>query len=402
MTRLLSLGVGVALFGASTLLAAHEIDVMTQNQYLGADLTPALQAATADPFDPAAFNAAVVDTLRKMAASRPAERSRALAAQIAQRQPDVVGLQEVYEFACLPFPGVPEVAGRGCDDASIRAAFGNRLQDTADALQGRYVVAGRVTNLKIDAIPFTIDGFPAVLAFADRDAMLVRQGLPASWVNLSPTGTCTRPVEQGCNYLTSPGPLATPLGAITIERGFMAVDLRVRGRDYRVFNTHLEQRLLAPSQPQTRLLQVGQAYELLGAALGTWDGQRTVIVVGDLNSAPVDTIPVPPYPATLPWAPALPVVPPYQVFAGNGFSDAWTLSPGRAEDGFTCCQAEDLLNPRSQLYERIDMVFTLQRPAAVRQMKRLGDSVGDRLRPPGHGGLWPSDHAALAATLAFD
>jgi endonuclease/exonuclease/phosphatase family metal-dependent hydrolase len=392
---------GAALLAAASLSPAAEIDVMTQNQYLGADLAPVLGAATAVPFDPAAFSAAVVDALRKIAATRPAERARALAHEITERNPDVVGLQEAYAFACLPYPGVPNVAGRGCDDESIRAAFSDHLQDTVAALRGHWVIAGKVTNLKVDAIPFAIDGFPALLAVADRDAILVRLGLSAGWVDFTAYGACAKPSDQGCNFLTAPPPFATPVGSIAVERGFLAVDVTVKDRAYRVFNTHLEQRLLAPNLPETRLLQVGQAWELLGTALGTWDGVKKVIVVGDFNSDPADTIPVPPYPATLPWAPTLPVVPPYAVFTSSGFTDTWTLRP-HDSPGLTCCQAEDLMNRQPALYERIDMIFSLSWPSHVLDMKLLGNTMGDKTRPPGHGGLWPSDHAALAAKLKFD
>lgn len=398
MRSLLSFGLAVALFGSALPGRANGIDVMTQNQYLGADLAPVLGAATAVPFDPAAFNGAVVDTLRKIAATRPAERVRALADEIVQRHPDVVGVQEAYAFECRPDPRVPVLAGKGCDDPLIRAAFTDHLQDTAAALRGRYVVAGRVTNLQTPTIPFVVGDQPALLTVTDRDAILVRRGLAATAVDFRPIGAC-RVSDQGCNYQTAPPPFETPIGPIAVERGFLAVDLTLHGRAYRLFNTHLEQRLLAPDLPQTRLLQVGQAYELLGTALGTWDGQRQLIVVGDFNSDPADTIGAP-YPATLPWAPTLPVLPPYAVFAGNGFSDAWTLRRHH-EDGATCCQDEDLRNRRSALTERIDLVFTLGRPALVLDMQRLGLGLGDKTRPPGHGGLWPSDHAALAALLVF-
>lgn len=401
MRHPLSAWLGAALFSAASWCSAGEIDVMTQNQYLGADLAPVLGAATANSFDAAAFSAAVVDALTKIAATRPAERARALAEQIARRDPDVVGLQEAYMFACQPYPGFPGGPGLGCDDPAIRAAFTDHLADTAAALHGRYTIAGRVTNLQIGAIPFAVNGYPAVLALADRDAILVRRGVRAAWVDFSTTTAC-RVSDQGCNYRTAPPAFPTPMGDIAIERGFLAVDLTVRGRAYRVFNSHLEQRLLAPNLPETRLLQVGQAYELLGTALGTWDGVKKVIVVGDINSDPADTIPVPPYPPTLPWAPALPSVPPYQVFTANGFTDAWTLRPHHRGEGPTCCQDEDLRNHRSALYERIDMIFTLTRPAHVTDMMLLGDSPEDKTRPAFHGGLWPSDHAALAARLKFD
>lgn len=258
-----------------------------------------------------------------------------------------------------------------------------------------------MTNLNVAGIPFLVNGYPALISMADRDAILVRKGLASAWVNFVPIAACAKPSDQGCNYLAAPPPLSTPAGTIAIERGFLAVDVTVRGQPYRVFNTHLEQRLLAPSLPQTRLLQVGQAYELLGTALGTWDGVRKLIVLGDMNSAPVDAIPVPPYPATLPWAPALPTVPPYHVFLFNGFTDAWTLRP-HADAGFSCCQSEDLANRQSQLTERIDMVFALPRPSRVENLSLLGNDQEEGVRRIGGGVLWPSDHAALAARLHFD
>lgn len=393
--------IGVPLLTAATLASAGGIDVMTQNQYLGADLTPVLAAATAEPFDAAAFDAAVVQALRRIAATRPAERARALAAQVRQRAPDVVGLQEAYEFRCLPYPGVDPVPGRGCDDPDVRAAFTDHLGDTVAALGGAYRVAGRVTNLQVAAIPFTVNGMPAVLGLADRAAILVRRGLPAQPVDLAAIGLCPKPSDQGCNDQTAPPPFGTPLGPIAIERGFVAVDVRVDGRDHRVFTTHLEQRLLAPDRPDTRLLQVGQAWELAGTVRAAWDGARNVIVVGDFNSAPDDVIPMPPYPPVLPWAPALPVLPPYHVMVASGFADAWTRR-AHAEPGPTCCQEEDLTNRLPALYERIDLVFALPRPARVHDVLRLGLTPGDKTRPPGRDGLWPSDHAAVAARLDFD
>lgn len=379
--------------------AAAEIDVMTQNQYIGADLAPVLTAATAVPFDPAAFNAAVVDALSKIAAGRPTDRARALAAEIAKRNPDVVGLQEAYKFECMPFPGYPGGPGLGCDDPAIKAAFRDLLQDTQSVLLGEYVVAGKVTNLQVAAIPFFVNNYPALLAVADRDAILVRKGLPASWVNFVPFGACTKPSDQGCNYVTAPPPvtvtLPSPLPPVTIaiERGFLAVDVTVRSRAYRVFNTHLEQRLLAPNLPETRLLQVGQAFELVTTALATRDATKKLIVVGDINSDPTDSISSPPYPPNTPT--------PYMLFTLNGFTDTWTMRSGSG-DGLTCCQEEDLSNRRTEVYERIDMIFSLTRPSRVLNMRLLGNKMGDKTRPPGNGGLWPSDHAALAARLRFD
>lgn len=388
-----------ALLCAAGLAHAADIDVMTQNQYLGTDLAPVLAAATAVPFDKDAFSAAVLAALQGIAKTRPGERTEALATLIARRHPDVVGLQELYEFRCDPYPGVPEVPGRGCHDPSVRAAFTDHLADTASALAGLYKVVGRVTNLSVAGLPFVVNDFPALVTVVDRDAILARADSDAVAVDFSKLSAC-RVSDQGCNYYTAPPPFDTPLGPLAIERGFLAADLTVKGQPYRVFNTHLEQRLLAPDLPETRLLQVGQAYELLGMALNTWDGVRRVIVTGDFNSDPADTIPVPPYPPVLPGT-SLPTVPPYQVFAGTGFTDAWLLRPADGP-GYSCCQAGTLDNRWPAYYERIDLVFSLTPPSRVVDMRLLGDRVADKVHPPVNPGLWPSDHASVAAKLHFD
>jgi hypothetical protein len=129
---------------------------------------------------------------------------------------------------------------------------------------------------------------------------------------------------------------------------------------------------------------------------------RAIIVTGDLNSDPADTIPVPPYPATLPWAPTLPVAPPYWILAYAGFTDAWLLRPQPAQPGCSCCQAETLDKRAASFDERIGPIFSLTPPMRVLDMKLLGDTMGDKTLPPGTTGPWPSDHASLAAKLQFD
>jgi hypothetical protein len=72
------------------------------------------------------------------------------------------------------------------------------------------------------------------------------------------------------------------------------------------------------------------------------------------------------------------------------------VNPG--SDGFTCCQAPDLLNPNSTLSYRIDLVLT--RGVSVENIKLVGDQPSDRtLFPPSDPPLWPSDHAGVLATL---
>jgi hypothetical protein len=99
----------VALLGLVQSVSAADIKVMTQNQYLGADLTPLFTAPSQSE-----FNAAAVVALQQVAANRPAERVKALAAEILWEWPALVGLQEMYLFACTDL--APAHDGIGCDD----------------------------------------------------------------------------------------------------------------------------------------------------------------------------------------------------------------------------------------------------------------------------------------------
>jgi hypothetical protein len=65
----------------------------------------------------------------------------------------------------------------------------------------------------------------------------------------------------------------------------------------------------------------------------------------------------------------------------------------------SCCQWEDLKNRRSELYERIDLIWSSV-PPKVRDARLLGESIGDKTLPKGQG-LWPSDHASVAAKLSY-
>ena len=68
--------------------------------------------------------------------------------------------------------------------------------------------------------------------------------------------------------------------------------------------------------------------------------------------------------------------------------------------GLSCCQAEDLLNRKSDLYERIDLIFSLAPPRKVQEARLLGESISDKTLPVGKG-LWPSDHASVGARLQY-
>jgi endonuclease/exonuclease/phosphatase family metal-dependent hydrolase len=369
-----------------------DIKVMTQNQYLGADLTPIVSAE-----NPADFNDAVIAALLSIAANNFPERANALAESIADKSPHLVGLQEVYEFECVDF-------GSGLC-STFHGAFNDHLAVTLDALAGHganYVVVAEVQNLTLPAVGFPFPGLPVFLnddlvpdifiKVTDRDVILAR----ADVVTQAVPYACDRPSLDGCNFNTF-ATADTLAGPIIIERGFVGVDARIDGQDYRFVNTHLEVQFPAPLA-LAPMIQAGQATELLLtlAFQPAAPGSR-LIVVGDINSSPTDPVFDGPF--------DFPIQPPYQQLANGttlfgdplGFflTDIWGLRPGKP-DGFTCCELPDLSNPVSQHGERIDVIFTLPAPISVK-----ANVLDAKTRDKTRSGHWPSDHASVSAELAY-
>jgi hypothetical protein len=341
---------------------AH-VDVMTQNQYLGADLAPVLQAAATG--DAAAFNAAVVGALRQAASNNPAARMAAQAEVIAKRRPDFVALQESFVFACSdPF------ATGACENPAIAGAFADFLALTLAALGGEYQEAATVVNLNIPEIPVFLDATsqPIILTVIDRDVILSRAGLETTPADFGCAGYES---VDGCNYM-----VALPAGPFEVRRGYVGVDVQTERGNLRLVNTHLE----VKDPPVPSLFQSLQAQELANRLAATTPA-GALIVMGDFNSSPDD----PPFS-------------PYAQFAGMGYTDTWLLRPGKV-GGPTCCQTEALSNQQSKLTDRIDLLFVMPEPV-VKEVRVLGATVSSRTHPPGRG-LWASDHGAVAATVGL-
>ena len=75
------------------------------------------------------------------------------------------------------------------------------------------------------------------------------------------------------------------------------------------------------------------------------------------------------------------------------------MRPGSVE-GLTCCQLEDLSNHKSILYERVDLIFTMEPTQKIKKARVLGDKVSAKTPPHGKG-LWASDHGSVAAGIEF-
>jgi endonuclease/exonuclease/phosphatase family metal-dependent hydrolase len=353
---------------------AGQLQALSQNLYIGAEV---LGIALAPTFcDVMAAADAAVEQIK---ANDFTQRADVLAAQIAAESPDVVGLQEVYVVAQTAFPG-----GSTFFFENYLAILMAALADHGAA----YSVAAIRTSAQID-VPGNADGdcseidpFPAIDyigTIIDNDVILCREGVDCS-------------AAAAANFQVNAG-ADTPAGPILIERGWVSVVATVKGRSYRVLNTHLE----VDSTPSFRDVQFAQSVELAATLDAMRQDGLPQVAIGDFNSDDTPGLPV----CDL----AVPCFTSYQVMTAAGFHDAWLKRGGPDEDGFTCCQDEDPLNPDSAMSRRIDHVWVRGSlnhygGPVLRGVKVdvLGTEQIDRTDPDG---LWPSDHAGVIADLVL-
>jgi hypothetical protein len=386
MKRLFGLALaGLLLLGvfSASAVAGHDIvKVMTRNQYLGTDLKPLITAPAKD------FNAIALETLAQIVANDFPLRARRFASEVALTKPYLIGLQEVIDFTL--------------DGENDRPPFVDHLEETLDALAAkgqRYVEAATVFNLDITIrIDVTGDGDPDTVRVLDRDVILVREGVAFTQLkgDYMDGGLCGVPLslpdlpflqstqsEDGCNY-TIAAEVSSLFGPITIERGFVGVDATVRGKTYRFVNTHLEGIQPDPTETDSAIIQSLQSVELVGTLLVTTPSDRTIILLGDFNSSPEDIGAI---------------TPPYQVIVGAGFADVWDTNFLKLFDwnGFTCCQDKDLLNKRSLLDERIDIIFVRGTSFLPLAFVTGRVPIFPLSQPPN----WASDHGGVFGKLIF-
>jgi endonuclease/exonuclease/phosphatase family metal-dependent hydrolase len=158
------------------------------------------------------------------------------------------------------------------------------------------------------------------------------------------------------------------LGPLTIPRGWISVDGKVRGKNFRFVTTHLES--FHPG------IQAVQASELMQGPCNT---TLPVIVAGDLNT---DS------PSGDPAQNAG-----YQIILSTGFSDVWSLlrqgDPGNTWALHLGDSATSMIPT-----QRLDLVF-FRGDVLAEGIELIGNSPSDRTPD----GLWPSDHAGLVASF---
>lgn len=327
--------------------SSSEVRVMTRNLYLGADLTPVIEAVVGG--DPGAIVGATSEAFARVAATDFAKRAEALADEIVAADPDVVGLQEA---ALWRVQATADSIGPDPTPATeIAWDFVALLVDALRARGASYEVVGTVDGADVELPAFDpVAGALFDVRFTDRDVLLARVG-----------DTRVRPA--GADRFA----VAVDLGGgLTVPRGWVAVDVTLADRTVRVVSTHLED--------ASEELQRAQAAELLGGPLAV---AGDVVLLGDLNT---DANRVGPS-AT------------YGDLLAAGFVDGWLEGGRLPSDGVTWGHDDALMDPTSTLEQRLDLVL-LRGALGARDADVLGEDAADM-----RDGLWPSDHAGVVLTV---
>jgi endonuclease/exonuclease/phosphatase family metal-dependent hydrolase len=319
------------------------ITVLTANMDAGTDFG-LLNGAT----NPGQFLAAVAATYAEVVASKPDERAAGLAREIAAAQPTLVALQEATTYRTGALFGV-----------SAGSIVFDQLRSLLDALEAHrqhYAPVAISTNLDLEAPDLAIG---QDIRVTDHDVLLARTDLPAADLQLSN-------IQQ--QHFTAALTTPSPFGPIALPHGWIAANVKVRGKTFRFVTTHLESLSAA--------VQVAQGTELVQGPAAT---SLPVVIAGDFNAAAVG---------------GPDQTPTYGNVIAAGFLDDWAqVNPG--DLGLTWpLHGEDPFTPGSTPTERIDLVLSRGdiEPTAARL---TGNAVGD-LTPSG---LWPSDHAAVVASF---
>jgi endonuclease/exonuclease/phosphatase family metal-dependent hydrolase len=266
-----------------------EFTVMTRNIYVGTDIDILMVTP------PEEIPAVVAQLWAEIQATDFEDRAEALADEIAEHQPHLVGLQEASLYR-RQSPG-DYLIGNPQDAEDV-------VLDHVDVLLA--ALADRGLNYSAVAISTGMDvEVPMALSPTEFDDMR----LTDHEVILARSGVGIANVDER-NFTVN---LEIPL--LTILRGWVAVDATIGGETVRFLSTHLEPPEIAPA----------------GETL-------PVVVVGDLNSNADGTSTTT-----------------YAEFLAAGYSDAW--AEGGTGDGLTCCHEDDLQNPAATLVKRIDYIL---------------------------------------------
>ncbi len=349
----------------------HEVRVMTRNLYLGADLTPAIEAQNRE-----AFVEANGKVLRDVTANDFPVRAKGLAKEILKKKPDLVGLQEVALWRTGPPSLEPLLNSAAKPTATaVRYDYLKELLSRLNKGQKRYRVAVVQDEFDFEA-PANENGQPGdgpngVIKDAEingrltmRDAILVR------------TGAGVTSTRKRMGHFSNLLVVKVSGVSVTVTRGWVSIDAKVRGsHKFRFVNTHLEAFDPASEVPSIRARQASE----LVAAGGPATSKLPVILVGDLNSDD-NTVESGDRQA-------------YRTLLKAGMRERSTAKP------LGCCLESSLLavgsgGSVSDFDHQVDHVMTRD----PKEVKLKASYVTGR-QPVN--GFWDSDHAGLFSALRF-
>jgi endonuclease/exonuclease/phosphatase family metal-dependent hydrolase len=336
----------------------REIGVMTRNLYLGADLSPAINAA-----DAAQFIAANGQILRDVDTNNFPVRAKGLAEEIQSKAPDLVGLQEVSLWRDGPVDFNAPFTGN-FTASHVTYDYLQLLLDQLNKGKQQYRVVFNEPEFDFEA-PADYDGNPATGTLgADKNGRLTMQDVILARVG---PGVKVESAEGG-HYRTLFSPTVAGLVTVHVLRGWEAANVQVRASGaFRFVNTHLE----AFGDPTIREAQAKELVEPGGPATGA----LPVVLVGDLNSDD-DTVQGDDRLA-------------YNALIDAGFSERSTANP------LSCCLNTSIISDNfgsvSDFDHQVDHVLT-NNP----KIKLVNSSVTGR-QPVN--GFWDSDHAGVFSTL---
>ncbi|MGM0451952.1 MAG: endonuclease/exonuclease/phosphatase family protein [Thermodesulfobacteriota bacterium] len=362
---------------------AAKIKTMTRNLYLGADIFKVVEAAQDAPDNPLAVPIAVSEVYHTMLFTNFWARAEAIADEMAEHNPDVVGLQEVSTFY-KQTPG-DFLEGNPKPAEFVIIDFWEVLQAALASRGLEYEVYKQENaDVEMPMVDFKSPTWLSDVRMVDHDMVLVK------------TKHDSGKVLSG-NYQKN---LALDLGGAEFEftRGFLIVDAVVKGQDFRFVNTHLEVR----GQPGSvfRFYQSAQMAELIGTINSVaGEKEKPIIMVGDFNSSSTDEAGV----YVDPEYGALAYTPPYQQALAAGYRDAW-MEQNEYDAGYTSGFDEYVSNPRAELTSRIDLIFVDPGTSGIDKVncKVVGDAVSDMVPNPIAPRilrLWPSDHAGVVGSI---
>ena len=345
----------------SLLKGKNTVKVMTRNIYVGTDVDKILMEQ-----DPNQIPIRVAEAFQTLLATNFPERAQALAKEIFEQQPHLIGLQEV-SLIRMQSPG-DAVAGGTIPAEEVVMDYLEILLQTLEAFGLEYQVVAKVENIDVE-MPMIVNPDPMEfndVRLTDYDVILARRGIQITDV-----------LER--NYKAS---VEIPDLGVLLPRGYTAVTAKINNFEFRFVNTHLED---ADEGGDLLIIQKAQAAELLQQLSKI---RIPVILVGDFNSSAPDGET-------------------YQLLTRtNRYKDAWLYNIDKSNpEGYTYGHDLDLLNPEPKFWKRIDYVFVRKgvnkfHPFKLNRVDAevLGDEQGDKTIS----GLWPSDHGGVSAELYFE